>query len=144
MRLCADMLSEYLREELSSVRMFSSKPVLLIPVPLHPLRHRERGFNQIESVLNHLPQEFHDGRLSRIESGALVRVRETKPQTHLGRMERMSNVKGAFAVSDHTTVLSAHVILIDDVMTTGATLAEAGRPLANLGVSVSLLALARA
>lgn len=143
-RLLAEVLAEYLREEIASIRSFSVRPVVLIPLPLHPERRLERGFNQIEFIMEKLPVEFHDGSAARISRDVLVRVRETPPQTHLSRAERLTNVKGAFAVSDMASVLDAHAFVIDDVTTTGATLAEAVRPLINLGVPVSALALARA
>src|SRR3989344_8954033 len=60
-KLCAALLADYLREEISSLRTFSTKRILLIPVPLHKDRLRERGFNQIERVLQLLPPEFSDG-----------------------------------------------------------------------------------
>ena len=142
--LLAEALSEYLREEIAQIHSFSSKPVLLVPVPLHPLRHHERGFNQIERVLARLPTEFHDGTLARLSTDALVRVRPTAQPTHLTRAERLLTMKGAFAVHHIDAVLYAHVILIDDVVTTGATLAEAVRPLLNLEVAVDAIALARA
>src|SRR3989344_3366746 len=135
--LLADVLAEYLREEIASIRSFSTRSILLIPLPLHPERRLERGFNQIEFIMEKLPPEFHDGFAARIGRDVLIRVRETKPQTHLTRTERLVNVKGAFAVSDMASVLDAHAFVIDDVTTTGATLAEAVRPLINLGVPVN-------
>lgn len=143
-KLLAEVLAEYLREEIAQLHSFSQRQILLIPIPLHPKRKQERGFNQIEHILAHMPDEFRDGSLSRVGTDALVRVRETDQQTRLSRTERLMNVKGAFAVSHVDTVLNTHVILIDDVTTTGATLAEAARPLINLGIPVSALALARA
>lgn len=143
-RLLADVLAEYLREEIASIRAFSVRPVVLVPLPLHPNRHMERGFNQIEFIMEQLPMEFRDGSFARIGRDVLLRVRETKQQTHLVRAERLMNVKGAFAVSDFTAVLDSHAFVIDDVTTTGATLAEGVRPLLSLGIPVSALALARA
>lgn len=142
--LLAEILADYLREETASLRAFSQKPISIIPLPLHANRAAERGFNQISLVLNHLPHEFHDGTLANINEEALVRIRETEQQTHLSRGERLANVKGAFAVAHLDAVLDVHVILVDDVMTTGATLSEAARPLSNLGIPVSIIALARA
>src|SRR3989344_4347013 len=63
-QLAAQLLADYLREEISSHRSFSQRKVLIIPVPLHSSRTRERGFNQIELVFKALPQEFRDGTLS--------------------------------------------------------------------------------
>jgi len=143
-QLLADILAEYLREEIASLRSFSTKQVLLVPIPLHPRRFRERGFNQVGLVLERLPAEFKNGELSMIAFSIIERVRETPPQTRLSRAERLANMKDAFALTDMNAALDSHIILIDDVTTTGATLAEAARPLINLGASVSLLAFAHA
>ncbi len=143
-RLAATLLADYLREEIASHRSFSQKKILLVPVPLHKSRARERGFNQIELVLKALPKEFRVGPLSYVEVGALERTRATKPQTRLPRSERLSNVAGAFAVKDKSLVRGTHIFLMDDVTTTGATLANAATPLRRAEAEVSLLALARA
>lgn len=142
--LCAEVLAEYLAEEIASEKLFSQKKLLLVPVPLHGSRARERGFNQIGLVLDSLPREFRDGTRTRLAPEVLARSRSTKQQTRLPRSERLSNVAGAFAVSDPALVKSAHVFLIDDVATTGATLANAATPLRRAGATVTLLALARA
>jgi ComF family protein len=143
-KLAADLLADYLREELAAARTFSTKKILIVPVPLHASRSRERGFNQIELVLQALPQEYRDGSLAKLASHALARTRATKPQTRLPRRERLSNVAGAFAAPAPALVQKAHIFLIDDVTTTGATLANAATPLRRAGAEVSLVALARA
>jgi ComF family protein len=142
--LCASVLAEYLLEEISNAKNFSTKKILLIPVPLHASRARERGFNQIELVLNALPQEFRDGTRSSLDPRALVRARQTKQQTRLARSERLSNVAGAFMAPHPALVENTHIFLIDDVATTGATLVNAATPLRRAGATVTLLALARA
>lgn len=143
-QLLADILAEYLREEIASLHTFSERPILLVPVPLHSNRFRERGFNQIALVLERLPAEFKNGDLSVLAFNIIARSRETLPQTRLSREERFENVRGAFVLADPETARVSHTVLIDDVTTTGATLAEAARPLRAIGASVSLLALARA
>lgn len=143
-KLCSVLLEDYLREEIAAERMFSKKSIVLIPVPLHESRLRERGFNQIEIILQNLPHEFHDGALSYVTTELLLRTRPTKQQTRLSRQERLENVTGAFSLSEQHDLENAHVFLIDDVATTGATLVEASRPLRDAGVNVTLLALARA
>lgn len=143
-QLLADILAEYLREEIASIRAFSQKPVVLVPVPLHINRFRERGFNQIALVLEHLPAEFKNGDLAVLAFNIIARKRETLPQTHLMRHERLENVRDAFVLADPETAFASHIILIDDVTTTGATLAEAARPLRAHHVSLNLIALARA
>lgn len=142
--LAAAALADYLREELASARQFSPREILLVPVPLHSSRRRERGFNQIEIVLKALPKEFRDGTLSMLSPEVLARPRATKQQTKLSRKERVRNVAGAFEVPDPARVARTHIFLIDDVATTGATLVNAGKPLKKCGAEVSLLALARA
>ena len=139
-KLLAGALEEYLREEIANLKAFSTKPIVLIPVPLHSSRQRERGFNQVEKVLQNLPHEFKDGTMSSIDSKSLIRTRATPQQTRLSRSERLRNVAGAFALAKAPE--NAHIILIDDVTTTGATLSQAAKPLREL--SFSLLALAHA
>jgi len=143
-KLAAEVLADYLREEISSQKNFSARKVFLIPIPLHKTRARERGFNQIGRVLDQLPAEFRDGTISTLAPSLLSRVRETKQQTRLSRSERLKNVVDAFEVTDVETLKNAHVFLIDDVTTTGATLVHAGTPLRKAGATITLLALARA
>ncbi len=142
--LCAALLTDYLREEISSIRLFSTAPVIIIPLPLHKTRQKERGFNQIAIVLERMPEPFKDGTRARLAPEALQRTRDTPHQTKLSRRERIRNTKNAFAVPDPSAIHKAHVFLIDDVTTTGATLAAAGKALHKAGAKVNLIALARA
>lgn len=113
---------------------------LLLPVPLHPTRLRERGFNQ--SWL--LAKWFAKGSLTRKDPFLLRRLRKTPPQTNLSRRERLENVRGAFVLTRPEQVEGKRVLLIDDVCTTGATLAECGRLLKKAGAaSVEGMVLAR-
>ncbi|HEV3244869.1 MAG TPA: hypothetical protein VG102_00760 [Candidatus Paceibacterota bacterium] len=142
--LAAAVLADYLREEIAPARQFSPREILLVPIPLHRSRRRERGFNQIELVLRALPEEFRDGTFLRLAPEVLIRTIATKQQTKLHRGDRIKNVAGAFDVPERSGVERAHIFLIDDVATTGATLKCAGAPLGKCGARVSLLALARA
>ena len=92
--LAAQIIEDYLREELAAEKLFSGKRLVLVPVPLHGARRRERGFNQIEQVLLALSPESEYRKSMAL--GALVRTRATKPQTRFSRYERLSNVAGAF------------------------------------------------
>lgn len=141
-RVLAEALAEYLREEISSLKLFSPCPIVLVPVPLHSTRIHERGFNQVELVLSYLPKEFHDGTLAHVVPDALVRTRPTQQQTKLTRSERLKNVEGAFQISKPHHIKDTHVILIDDVTTTGATLTEAARPFGESIVGLLALAMA--
>lgn len=142
-QLLATLLEDYLREEIASLRAFSARPIIIVPMPLHARRLRERGFNQITKVLSRLPEGFHDGSTAHVEPKALFRVRYTPQQTRLSRAERLVNVNGAFS-ADGRLVRGTHVLLIDDVCTTGATLAECTKTLERAGAKVSPIAIARA
>jgi ComF family protein len=120
-------------------------PGLLIPVPLHGRRLRERGFNQAAALARYA------GRMLEIPVAhhALRRLRDTPSQTALARHERHRNVIGAFGLRDARAcarlVAAGHVALVDDVLTTGSTLIEARATLLAAGVSqVDLWAVARA
>lgn len=142
--IAATILGEYLLEEIASHRTFSQKQVLIVPVPLHAQRAKERGFNQIELVLHALSAHFKNGESATLVSHALTRVRKTMVQTRLPRSERLSNVAGAFAATDPASIQNTLIFLVDDVTTTGATLVNAATPLRRAGASVIPLALARA
>ncbi len=143
-KMAAMLLADYLREEISSARLYSQKPILLIPIPLHKTRYAERGYNQIEIVLRALPSEFKDGTLSTLAPKALARIRATAHQTKLRRAERIQNTVGAFSCPNPTLIENSHIFLIDDVTTTGATLKSASESMKKTSAQVTLLALARA
>jgi ComF family protein len=110
---------------------------LMAPVPLHPSRLRQRGFNQ--ALL--LAQAFPGVQLER---ELLTRVRPTPSQTGLNPKERRENVKRAFAVPRPETLKGKKVLLIDDVLTTGATVKECARVLCQTGaLQVDVLTVAR-
>jgi ComF family protein len=115
--------------------------VLTMPVPLHPKRLRERGFNQSLLLARHVAKKLAAG----LDFLSLRRVRHTPPQTALGSEERRKNVRGAFEVIDAEAVKGKVVLLIDDVATTGNTLNECARVLNKSGCKkVLCLTLARA
>lgn len=114
----------------------------LVPVPLAPTRERERGYNQSERLAEAL------GALWRLPVGrcALVRARETTTQTRLTPEARRANVAGAFRAGPGARALrGTHVVLVDDVVTTGATLVACAAALCSAGVRiVSIVTFARA
>ncbi|HXG03277.1 MAG TPA: ComF family protein, partial [Candidatus Binatia bacterium] len=102
----------------------------LVPVPLGRDRERERGFNQAALVAERLAR-----RLKRpVRPGWLRRIRATPPQSDLGADARRANVRGAFAAS--ARVAGRALVLVDDVLTTGATAAECARVLKAAGARV--------
>lgn len=115
------LLAEVVRED----PVLSSADAI-VPVPLHPRREAERGFNQADE-LGQVVSRVTGLRLVR----GLVRVRPTAPQFELDEAERRRNVRGAFAV--RAGVLGLRVLLVDDVVTTGSTLRECARALRRAG-----------
>lgn len=110
--------------------MLDSQPVpVLVPVPLHPRRYRERGFNQSELLASRI------GATAQLPMapGLLARQRYTTPQARLKRHERLANLSGAFSAPDHFKIRGKNVILIDDVATTLATLNECAKVLKAAG-----------
>jgi len=142
--LAAALLADFLVEEIAAIRAWSARPILIAPVPLHSARERERGFNQIARVLALLPSELQNGTEARAMPHLLSRLRNTPAQARLPRAARLANVADAFALSPGIDVSGAHVILVDDVVTTGATITHAATPLLAHGAAVTLVALARA
>lgn len=113
---------------------------LIVPVPLHAGRLRERGFNQSERLAFFISRAIS----APMKPRALVRIRHTEHQARLGPEERRRNVQGAFA-ADESLCAGRRVLLVDDVLTTGTTLCECAAALLAAGAEqVSALTLARA
>ncbi len=106
----------------------SWRPDVLVPVPIHRSRFRERGYNQAEELAREL------GRLLHIpcDTKLVVRIRDTRPQNALTPEQRKENVKHAFAVKKHASI-PARVLLVDDIYTTGSTLKELEKVLCGCG-----------
>jgi ComF family protein len=128
----------------------STVPGTVVPVPLHAGRHRMRGFNQAFLLGNHLIDlnRQHPGPgFFALETNRdnLVRCRWTHPQTGLNKERRKTNIADAFKVNAPEKTAGKHILLIDDVYTTGATVDECARILIRAGASrVDVLTLARA
>ncbi len=116
---------------------------ILIPIPLSKKRIRERGHNQVVSIIQETLKKIPGPKM---ETSILKRARHTIPQTELNRDQRLTNLKGVFVVNNKTAtniLKEKHVILLDDVTTTGSTLKEAFKALEPLHPkSLTLVAIA--
>jgi ComF family protein len=115
--------------------------VALVPVPLHPERLAERGFNQSALVARALGRALG----ARVCPRVLTRVRSGSPQASLGRLVRQRILEGTFCVRHLPRPLPPGVVLVDDVVTTGSTARACARALGSAGLTVlAVVALARA
>jgi ComF family protein len=134
-RPAANVLGRMLEEAIEDLRpLFAGKPIM-VPVPLHARKSRQRGFNQAELIARVatklMPVE------SRLPIGldVLQRCRETQSQIGLSRHQRRENMRGAFAVVKPEEISGREILLVDDVFTTGTTVSECARMLGRAGAS---------
>lgn len=117
------------------------RPDVIIPVPLHASRFRRRGYNQSEEIAKGLASVLKIP----IDTKSLVRITNTSSQTRKNRFERYENLLSAFALKKPAVLASRHILLVDDVVTTGATLEACCVELMKVkGVKVSICAMAYA
>jgi ComF family protein len=107
---------------------------IVVPVPLHADRRRERGYNQAELIARPLAERLH----IRFNSRILVRTKPRPPQLVLSRTEHWKSVRGAYAIGPRVKVDNLRVLLVDDVLTTGATLDAGARVLKKAGAAAVL------
>src|SRR5262249_15405043 len=130
-------LAEFLGDSLPFAR---DDLEMVVPVPLHRARLRWRGFNQAALIGAEVARRL----ILPLDCAALVRARATRPQTYRPHDERIRNVRRAFAVDRAWRIADKHILLVDDVMTTGATVDECARTLLRAGAkSVDVFTLAR-
>ncbi len=111
------LLGRAMAEELMNSERFRDVQVL-VPVPLHPSKKRKRGYNQCDVIVEGMRQVWPIAPTAQ----ELMRVVKTPTQTRKGRLDRWRNVANAFQVHDPEALRGKHVLLVDDVVTTGATL----------------------
>jgi ComF family protein len=104
---------------------------LIIPVPLHPLKRSERGYNQSFYIAWGVNKILH----KRLDDNSLKRVKYTETQTAMNIVERVENISGAFASSHKKNITGKNILLIDDVITTGSTVSECGKILLENGAA---------
>jgi ComF family protein len=147
-RPAARKLGRMLAEAVAQLATEAPAEMLVIPVPLHRSKSAQRGFNQARLLaiyaLDSLRTSHPDWRLT-LAPKTLMRLRATESQAGLTPRERRLNVRAAFSVSDPSAVNSKHILLIDDILTTGATARAAASALVKAGAaSVRVATLARA
>jgi ComF family protein len=118
---------------------FTANIDLIIPVPLHPSKKRIRGFNQSDSISSGIA----DATGLPVDASSLARTVVSATQTKRSRYERWTNVEGIFHVTDPEIIRGRHILLVDDVITTGSTIESCAYELLKVeGVKVSVVALA--
>ena len=112
---------------------------ILIPLPLNPRKEKRRGYNQATVLCKGIADAF----FRPIADKAVIRKVYTETQTHLGRINRWQNMDGVFSVIDKEALLNKHILLVDDIVTTGATLEACGAEILKIpGTTLSIATLA--
>jgi ComF family protein len=124
----ADLLGNMLVDQLKIIYQTYEQPEVIIPVPLHPIRLRERGFNQAVELARPIAKKLK----LKIDLTSCKRVKHTSAQSLIHADERHANIKNAFAVVK--PISYKHVAIIDDVVTTGSTVLELSKALREAGV----------
>ena len=131
-------LGKLFGKDLQKSHYFQSVDVI-VPVPLHPKKIKTRGYNQSEKIAVGLSQVMNVS----VDTTSFVRRTETETQTRKNRFNRWENVKEVFSVNDENALKNKHILLVDDVITTGATIEGCIRKLTAIeGARVSVVSLA--
>jgi ComF family protein len=133
-RPAANVLGRMLAEVITGMESGFSGATLVVPVPLHAHKLRQRGFNQSELIARAAMKLRPEGRLL-LTPQVLERRRETQSQIGLSRHQRRENIRGAFAVTRLDDVAGREILLVDDVLTTGTTASECARILRRAGAA---------
>lgn len=138
----AEIIYEKIMEELSELSVMENfvNPIL-IPIPLSPARYRERGFNQAQLLCEEIIKidsntHLRDSVNMQLENNVLIKPRETPHQARIkDRRDRLKNIAGSFEIKKDkiNLIKNRNIILIDDILTTGATLGEAKKVLKQAG-----------
>lgn len=125
---------EYIIDELTDEAIFSNfKNPILVPIPSSKNRLKERGYNQCELIVKEL-ERIDDDKNFTLSKNILEKVKDSPSQTSVkNKVERLKNLKGCFATGNLEKIRDANIILVDDVITTGATMSEAKKTLLNAG-----------
>jgi ComF family protein len=135
-RPAANVLGRMLADAIEDLQpLFAADEMLVVPVPLHAKKLRQRGFNQSELIARAASKLKPASGLFQLSPGLLERRRETKSQIGLSRHQRRENIRGAFVVAKPGEVKGREVLVVDDVFTTGTTVSECARILRRAGAT---------
>ena len=135
-----NLLGNIAGSQLSANNNFASVDYI-IPVPLHKSRLKQRGYNQSACFADGLAQKLQ----AIVEDNNLVRLKATETQTHRSRFARFENMQEVFVVNDPEKLKDKHVLLVDDIVTTGSTLEACGIELLKIpGLKLSIATIAYA
>jgi ComF family protein len=144
----ARRMGAMLAEAIARLAQDAPAEMLVVPVPLHRSRYALRGFNQsrlLASFAIEVLRKTHPDWRLKLAPKTLKRLRATESQAGLTHRQRRLNMRGAFAVSDGTSIAQKHILVVDDILTTGATARAAAQALMKAGAaSVWVATLARA
>jgi ComF family protein len=135
-----NLLGNIAGKQLAQSTVFNTTDII-IPVPLHKKRLRERGYNQSACFADGLAEKLN----ATVDIDNLIRTVATKTQTHKSRFARFENMKEVFAVARPQDLMNRHVLLVDDIVTTGSTLEACGMELLKIpGLKLSIATIAYA
>ena len=127
------VLAPYVADIVAEKELFGTyEAPSIVPIPLHATRQQERGFNQAERIAQAVASNVSDSAYA-CRTDVLVRSTDTSAQARLSRSERLRNVEDAFVVAKSSKIKGTDIILVDDVVTTGATMAAARKALLDAG-----------
>lgn len=121
------LLGELYGLHLAQLPLFN-EPFVLVPVPMHPKKQLIRGYNQAEQIAIGLAKALPNAKM---ENNALQKIQHTSSQTKKSRLERYENVFNGFHLANPNLIANQHVVLVDDVLTTGATLESCAQAIAT-------------
>ncbi len=135
-----NLLGKIAGEQLNKSDLFNTVD-FIIPVPLHKSRLKERGYNQSACFAEGLAKKLN----ADVEENNLVRIKATETQTHRSRFDRFENMQEVFSVKNPEKLVNKHVLLVDDIVTTGSTLEACGLQLLQIpGLKLSIATIAYA
>ena len=114
---------------------------IIIPVPIHKQREKQRGYNQSYLIAKELQKNIKE---ITINNNAIVKIKNIKPQSELSKLQREKNVKDAYKVKNIEKIIGKKILILDDIFTTGSTVGECSKKLIEAGCkTVDILTIAK-